>query len=167
MFKKVIFTFLLFSISYGQLIWHERNLKKIEEASLDIIVIGNQDPTWKEKLTQIALLFLEGYKLKIDSEVFSPSIVIEIKLIKSNDLSLYSHHIKLSVFDLFLTREKYLDNIPKGKILKKFQKGIIYQQNLMGQSNDEEIIQDIENSLVKILDIFINNWYQDNPMKQF
>ena len=37
----------------------------------------------------------------------------------------------------------------------------------MGQSNDEEIIQDIESSLVKILDIFINNWYQDNPMKQF
>ena len=167
MFKKIIFTFLLFSISYGQLIWHEGNLKKIEETSLDIIVIGDQDPTWKEKLTQIALLFLEGYKLKIDSEVFSPSMVIEISLIRSNDLSLYSHHIKLSVFDLFLTRGKYLENIPKGKILKKFQKGIIYQQNLMGQSNDEKIIQDIENSLVKILDIFINNWYQDNPMKQF
>ena len=167
MFKKIIFTFLLFSISYGQLIWHEGNLKKIEETSLDIIVIGDQDPTWKEKLTQIALLFLEGYKLKIDSEVFSPSMVIEISLIKSNDLGLCSHHIKLSVFDLFLTREKYLENIPKGEILKKFQKGIIYQQNLMGQSNDEKIIQDIENSLVKILDIFINNWYQDNPMKQF
>ena len=167
MFKKVIFTFLLSSISYGQLIWHEGNLKKIEEASLAIIVIGDQDPTWKEKLTQIALLFLEGYKFKIDSEVFSPSMVIEISLIKSNDLSLNSHHIKLSVFDLFLTREKYLENISKGKILKKFQKGIIYQQNLMGQSNDEKIIQDIENSLVKILDIFINDWYQDNPMKQF
>mgnify|MGYP001407743265 FL=1 len=167
MFKKVIYTFLLFSISYGQLIWHEGNLKKIEEASLDIIVIGDQDPTWKEKLTQIALLFLEGYKLKIDSEVFSPSMVIKISLIKSNDLSLNSHHIKLSVFDLFLTREKYLENISKGKKLKKFQKGIIYQQNLMGQSNDEKIIQDIEHSLVKILDIFINDWYQDNPMKQF
>ena len=167
MFKKVIYTFLLFSISYGQLIWHEGNLKKIEEVSLDIIVIGDQDPTWKEKLTQIALLFLEGYKLKIDSEVFSPSMVIKISLIKSNDLSLNSHHIKLSVFDLFLTREKYLENISKGKKLKKFQKGIIYQQNLMGQSNDEKIIQDIEHSLVKILDIFINDWYQDNPMKQF
>ena len=57
MFKKIIFTFLLFSISYGQLIWHEGNLKKIEETSLDIIVIGDQDPTWKEKLTQIALYF--------------------------------------------------------------------------------------------------------------
>ena len=113
--KKIIFTFLLFSFSYGQLIWHEGNLKKIEQVSLDIIVIGDQDPTWEEKLTQIALLFLEGYKLKIDSEVFSPSLVIEISLIRSNDLSLYSHHIKLSVFDLFLTKEKYLENIPKGK----------------------------------------------------
>ena len=46
-------------------------------------------------------------------------------------------------------------------------KGIIYQQNLIGHSSDNKIIQDIENSLVKILDMFINSWYQDNPMKQF
>ena len=43
----------------------------------------------------------------------------------------------------------------------------IYQQNLIGNSSDNKIIQDIENSLVKILDMFINSWYQDNPMKQF
>ena len=167
MFKKIIFTILLFSFSHGQLIWHEGNLKKIEGISLDIIVVGDQDPTWEEKLNQIALLFFEGYKLKIDSEVFSPSMLIEVMLNKSNDLNLYSYNIKLSVFDLFLTREKYLENIPKGKILKKFRKGIIYQQELMGQSTNKKIIQDIEYSLIKILDMFINNWYQDNPMKQF
>ena len=37
----------------------------------------------------------------------------------------------------------------------------------MGQSNNKKMIQDVDNSLVKILDMFINNWYQDNPMKQF
>ena len=30
-----------------------------------------------------------------------------------------------------------------------------------------QIIQDVENSLVSILNTFINDWYQDNPMKQF
>ena len=167
MLQKIIITFLLFSCSYGQLIWHEGNLKKVEEVSLDIIVNGQDDPTWQEKLTQIALLFLEGYKLKIDPEIFSPTMVIQISLMKAKELSLASYHVELSVFDLFLTKEKYLINISNKKILKKFKKGIIYQRSLMGHSSDKKIIQDIENSLVKILDIFINSWYQDNPMKQF
>ena len=113
------------------------------------------------------MLFLEGYKLKIDPEIFSPTMVIQISLMKSKELSLSSYHVELSVFDLFLTKEKYLENISKKKVLKKFKKGIIYQQNLIGHSSDKKIIQDIENSLVKILDMFINSWYQDNPMKQF
>ena len=167
MIQKIIITFLLFSCSYGQLIWHEGNLKKVEEVSLDIIVNGQDDPTWQEKLTQIALLFLEGYKLNIDPEIFSPTMVIQISLMKSKELSLSSYNVELSVFDLFLTKEKYLENISKKKVLKKFKKGIIYQQNLIGHSSDKKIIQDIENSLVKILDMFINSWYQDNPMKQF
>jgi hypothetical protein len=167
MIQKTIITFLLFSYSYGQLIWHEGNLKKVEEVSLDIVVNGQDDPIWKEKLTQIALLFLEGYKLKIDPKVFSPSMIIQISLMKSKDLNRYSYQVELSVFDLFLTKEIYLKNISKKKVLKKFKKGIIYQQNLMGHSSDKKIIQDIEDSLVKILDMFINSWYQDNPMKQF
>ena len=88
MIQKIIITFLLFSYSYGQLIWHEGNLKKVEEVSLDIIVNGQDDPTWQEKLTKIALLFLEGYKLKIDTEIYSPKIVIKIDLRKSKELSL-------------------------------------------------------------------------------
>ena len=167
MFKKNIFTFLILSCSYGQLIWHEGNLKHVNEVSLDILISGDQDPTWEQKLTQISLLFLEGYKLKINPETFSPSMVVQISIIERDKSSLGSYHIELSVFDLFLTKEKYLENISKRKIVKKFKKGIIYQQNLIGQSTKEKIIPDIENSLVKILDMFINNWYQDNPMKQF
>ena len=104
MIQKIIITFLLFSCSYGQLIWHEGNLKKVEEVSLDIIVNGQDDPTWQEKLTQIALLFLEGYKLKIDPDIFSPPMVIQISLMKSKELSISSYHVELSVFDLFLTK---------------------------------------------------------------
>ena len=167
MIKNIISFFFLVSSLFGQLIWHEGNLKQVNEVSLDIIVNGDEEPTWEQKLTQISLLFLEGYKLKINPETFSPSMVIQINLIKPDNSFLTSYHIELSVFDLFLTKEKYLKNISKRKILKKFKKGIIYQQTLAGQSTNKNIILDIENSLLKILDMFINNWYQDNPMKQF
>ena len=94
-------------------------------------------------------------------------MVINVSVLKSNDLSISSYDIDLSVFDLFISKDKYLDNISSKKIIKKFKSGIIYQQNLFGQSEYEKIIQDVENSLVSILNTFINDWYQDNPMKQF
>ena len=94
-------------------------------------------------------------------------MVINVSILKSNDLSIFSYDIDLSVFDLFISKDKYLDNVSSKKIIKKFKSGIIYQQNLFGQSEHEKIIQDVENSLVSILNTFINDWYQDNPMKQF
>ena len=165
--KIISLALMLCTFSYGQLIWSEGNLKKVDQISLEIVVSGDQDPTWEEKLTQISLLFFEGYKLKINPKTFSPNMVINVSLLKSNDLSISSYDIDLSVFDLFISKDKYLENISSKKIIKKFKSGIIYQQNLFGQSEDGKIIQDIENSLVNILNTFINDWYQDNPMKQF
>ena len=165
--KTISLSLILCTFSYGQLIWSEGNLKKVDQISLEIVVSGDQDPTWEEKLTQISLLFFEGYKLKINPKTFSPNMVINVSILKSNDLSISSYDIDLSVFDLFISKDKYLDNISSKKIIKKFKSGIIYQQNLFGHSEDGKIIQDVENSLVKILNTFINDWYQDNPMKQF
>ena len=165
--KTISLSLILCTFSYGQLIWSEGNLRKVDQISLEIVVSGDQDPTWEEKLTQISLLFFEGYKLKINPKTFSPNMVINVSILKSNDLSISSYDIDLSVFDLFISKDKYLDNISSKKIIKKFKSGIIYQQNLFGQSEDEKIIQDVENSLVIILNTFINDWYQDNPMKQF
>ena len=165
--KTISISLILCTFSYGQLIWSEGNLKKVDQISLEIVVSGDQDPTWEEKLTQISLLFFEGYKLKINPKTFSPNMVINVSILKSNDLSISSYDIDLSVFDLFISKDKYLDNISSKKIIKKFKSGIIYQQNLFGQSEHEKIIQDVENSLVSILNTFINDWYQDNPMKQF
>ena len=165
--KTILLSLILCTFSYGQLIWSEGNLKKVDQISLEIVVSGDQDPTWEEKLTQISLLFFEGYKLKINPKTFSPNMVINVSILKSNDLSISSYDIDLSVFDLFISKDKYLDNISSKKIIKKFKSGIIYQQNLFGQSEHEKIIQDVENSLVSILNTFINDWYQDNPMKQF
>ena len=72
-------------------------------------------------------------------------MVINVSILKSNDLSISSYYIDLSVFDLFISKDKYLDNISSKKIIKKFKSGIIYQQNLFGQSEHEKIIQDVEN----------------------
>ncbi len=105
--KTISLSLILCTFSYGQLIWSEGNLKKVDQISLEIVVSGDQDPTWEEKLTQISLLFFEGYKLKINPKTFSPNMVINVNILKSNDLSISSYDIDLSVFDLFISKDKY------------------------------------------------------------
>ena len=89
--KTISLSLILCTFSYGQLIWSEGNLKKVDQISLEIVVSGDQDPTWEEKLTQISLLFFEGYKLKINPKTFSPNMVINVSVLKSKDLFLLNH----------------------------------------------------------------------------
>ena len=49
----------------------------------------------------------------------------------------------------------------------KFKIGKIYQQNVLGQSSNEMMRADMENTLIRLLDSFIDQWYRDNPLKQF
>ena len=139
---------MIMSLSFSQGHWYAGNLNKINEVSIDISVNGLDDPMWEKKVTQITLLFLEGYKLKINPDRFSPSVDI-------------------SVYDFLVSKEDYTKYYSKKKILKKFKTGKIYQENVLGQSSNEMMTADMENTLIRMLDNFIDQWYQDNPIKQF
>ena len=154
-------------MSYSQGNWYGGNLKKVSEVSVDVIINGIDDPIWEEKVIQLSYLFIERYKLKINPENFSPSLVMRSSVIDPGNSILVSYNIDISAYDLFITKENYTKNFSKKKILKKFKTGIIYQQNIIGQSSSQKMRADIENTLLKLLDNFIDQWYQDNPIKQF
>ena len=75
--------------------WSGGNLSKISEVSIDISVNGLEDPMWKKKVEQIALLFLDRYKLKINPDRFSPAVDIRISVIEPGDNPLVSYNICL------------------------------------------------------------------------
>ena len=168
MYRYIIILYIIISTSYfSQNNWYGGNLKKVNEVSMDVIVNGLDDPMWEEKVIQLSYLFIERYKLKINPEAFSPSMVISISVIESGKNIQMSYNIDLSVYDLFITKEDYTSNFTKQKIIKKFRTGIIYQQNILGQSSNESMREDMEDTLITLLDGFIDQWYQDNPIKQF
>ena len=86
------------SLSYSQGHWYAGNLNKINEISIGVSVNGIEDPMWEKKVTQIALLFLERYKLKINPDRFSPSVDIKIGVIEPGDNPLVSYNIDISVY---------------------------------------------------------------------
>ena len=155
------------SVSKAQTNWSGGNLSKISEVSLDISVNGLEDPMWEKKVEQISLLFLDRYKLKINPDRFSPAMDIRISVIEPDDNLLVSYNIDLSLYDFFVSKDDYTKNYSKKKIIKKFKTSKIYQQNILGQSSNEMMRADMENTLIRLLDNFIDQWYQDNPLKQF
>ena len=167
MYKHILALIIIASFSKGQDNWYEGNLRKISETSININVNGLEDSMWEKKVMQISLLFLERFKLKINPDSFSPSIDIGITVINPGNNPLVSYNIDLSVYDFFVSKEDYTKNFFKKKILKKFKIGKIYQQNIIGQSPDKTMRTEMENTLIRLLDSFIDQWYQDNPVKQF
>jgi len=122
---------------------------------------------WEKKVEQISLLFFDRYKLKINPDRFSPAMDIRISVIEPDDNPLVSYNIDLSLYDFFVSKDDYTKNYSKKKIIKKFKTSKIYQQNSLGQSSNEMMRADMENTLIRLLDNFIDQWYQDNPLKQF
>ena len=167
MFKHILALVIIVSFSYAQNNWLGGNLSKINEISIDVSVNGLEDPMWEKKVMQVSLLFLERYKLKINPDRFAPAMDISISVIESGDNPLVSYNIDLSVYDFFVSKDDYTKNYSKKKIIKKFKIGKIYQQNVLGQSSNEMMRADMENTLIRLLDSFIDQWYRDNPLKQF
>ena len=167
MYKHILALVIIVSFSYAQNNWLGGNLSKISEISLDVIVNGLEDPMWEKKVMQVSLLFLERFKLKINPDRFAPAMDISISVIEPGDNPLVSYNIDLSVYDFFVSKDDYTKNYSKKKIIKKFKTGKIYQQNVLGQSSNEMMRADMENTLIRLLDSFIDQWYRDNPLKQF
>ena len=167
MYKHILALVIIVSFSYAQNKWLGGNLSKINEISLGVIVNGLEDPMWEKKVMQVSLLFLDRYKLKINPDRFAPAMDISISVIEPGDNPLVSYNIDLSVYDFFVSKDDYTKNYSKKKIIKKFKIGKIYQQNVLGQSSNEMMRADMENTLIRLLDSFIDQWYRDNPLKQF
>ena len=167
MFKHILALVIIVSFSYAQNNWLGGNLSKINEISIDVSVNGLEDPMWEKKVMQVSLLFLDRYKLKINPDRFAPAMDISISVIEPGDNPLVSYNIDLSVYDFFVSKDDYTKNYSKKKIIKKFKIGKIYQQNVLGQSSNELMRADMENTLIRLLDSFIDQWYRDNPLKQF
>ena len=167
MYKHILALVIIVSFSFAQNNWLGGNLSKISEISLDVIVNGLEDPMWEKKVMQVSLLFLDRYKLKINPDRIAPAMDISISVIEPGDNPLVSYNIDLSVYDFFVSKDDYTKNYSKKKIIKKFKTGKIYQQNVLGQSSNEMMRADMENTLIRLLDSFIDQWYRDNPLKQF
>ena len=163
---KYSFIIIFYSIIFSQEAWFEGNLKGVENIDLKLNVKGFDDQIWEKKLFSfIQLRFLE-HGLKVEEKPM-PQLVLDIHLIDSRVEKVSSYMVSFSLCGYSISEHSYYESLAVSSIPKNLMISKIFSHEIMGQSTSNNLYKDVEKSVQKLISMFIDQWYSDNPIKQF
>lgn len=161
----VILIFLT-TIGFSQGQWFHGNLKGIDDISLQVNLKGVDDDVWLNRVrTFIELKFSEeDIFLSIDSY---PKLVVDIHVIDSRVQKTSSFFVVWALYNYSISEKDYYRSIADTLIAKRLMTNRIYSAEILGQTHSQKLYGDVEKSLGKLFNQYIDYWYRDNPLKQF
>ena len=146
--------------------WYSKNLKGIEELHLEFNLIGLDDSVWENRVVSfIELRFLE-YDLRMVENIM-PKISFDIHVLDSRVEKLSSFLVVLSVYNYSVSEQNYYKSLADTLVTKRLMTSKVFSHEILGQSSSQNLYRDIEKSINQLISFFIDQWYKDNPMKQF
>lgn len=154
------------STSFAQGKWHDGNLKGINNLFFSLNIKGIDDGVWEKRVFSfIELRFLEhGIELIQDQ---MPKMVIDIQILDSRVEKTSTYLVMCSVYNYGVSEKEYYRSMADTLITRKLMTSKVYSQELIGQTSSKKIHKEVEKSINKILTTFLDQWYRDNPLKQF
>ena len=165
--KKIYITYLFFlSTILSQNAWYQGNLKGINDLSFELNIKGVKDDVWEKRVkSYVKLKFLEQDIQLLDAVI--PRMVIDINIIDSRVEEVSSFLVQLSIYGYNISETEYYKSFSDSKITKNLMTTKIFSNEVMGQTVSEKLYKDIEKNIDYSISLFLNNWYNDNPTKQF
>ena len=129
-------------------------------------VQGVEDNVWEKRMYSfMELRFLEHKINIVNSQI--PKLVMDINIIDSRVEETSSFLVSLSLYNYSISEAMYYKSIADTLITKKLMTSKVFSNEMMGQSTSGNLYRDVEKSLNKLISIFLDHWYKDNPFKQF
>ena len=165
--KKLYIVYILFlSTLSSQNAWYQGNLKGINDLSFELNIKGVKDDVWEKRVkSYIELKLLQQDIRLLDALV--PRMALDINIIDSRVEEISSFLVKLSIYGYNISETEYYKSFSESKITKNLMTTKIFSYEVMGQSDSEKLYKDIEKNIDYSISLFLNNWYNDNPRKQF
>jgi len=165
--KKLYIVYILFlSTLSSQNAWYQGNLKGINDLSFELNIKGVKDDVWEKRVkSYIELKLLQQDIRLLDALV--PRMALDINIIDSRVEEISSFLVKLSIYGYNISETEYYKSFSESKITKNLMTTKIFSYEVMGQSDSEKLYKDIEKNIDYSISLFLNNWYNDNPTKQF
>ena len=164
--RFVLLVIVFSSVIYCKDVWYDDNLKNIEDIYLVLNVRGVEDNVWEKRMYSfMELRFLEHKINIVNSQI--PKLVMDINIIDSRVEETSSFLVSLSLYNYSISEAMYYKSIADTLITKKLMTSKVFSNEIMGQSSSGNLYRDVEKSLNKLISIFFDQWYKDNPFKQF
>ncbi len=163
----IIVSISFLAISLGQTRWHESNLKGLDQLSIEVIVDGLENaisPTWVESYV---IEKLDQYKIWTKLDQPYPLLRVFIVGRPLKEVPGFYYTVEVSLFNYMLTMENYIENFNDNELTKDFSLAKIYEHQSIGYSVDRELKTHLESALFDHMDLFLDQWFQDNPRRRF
>ena len=163
----IIVSISFLAISLGQTRWHESNLKGLDQLSIEVIVDGLENaisPAWVESYV---IEKLDQYKIWTKVDQPYPLLRVFIVGRPLEEVPGFYYTVEVSLFNYILTMENYIENFNDNELTKDFSLAKIYEHQSIGYSVDRELKTHLESALFDHMDLFLDQWFQDNPRRRF
>ena len=106
-------------------------------------------------------------EISVDQEIPIPQLVVDIYAIDSRADEVSSYMINYSVYNYGIPESEYIRSLEDTVITRKLRTYKVYEREMLGQSTSENIQLDIEKAIMGQTAVFIDQWFRDNPFRQF
>ncbi len=163
--KITLTSIIIMSLCIAQGKWYNGNLKNIEDVSLEIHLKGSEEEAWKKSVASFIELTLLQNDIPVNPSKPMPKLVVGIEVIDSSIEQTSSFMLDFSLYDYGLSEQKYSFAYGDSSLVKRLGIYRLYSQEILGQSTSPRVYKDIELAIRKCMNLFINQWYKDNPTK--
>lgn len=154
------------STSFAQGKWHDGNLKGINDLSFSLNIKGIDDGVWEKRVFSFIELRLLEHGIELIQDQM-PKMVIDIQILDSRVEKTSTYLVMCSVYNYGVSEKEYYRSMADTLIIRKLMTSKVYSQELIGQTSSKKIHKEVEKSINKILTTYLDQWYRDNPLKQF
>ena len=127
---------------------------------------GIDDGVWEKRVfTFIELRLLEHGIEFVENQM--PKMIIDVNILDSKVEKTSTYLVMCSVYNYGVSEQEYYRSMADTIITRKLMTSKVFSQELIGQTSSNRIHKDVERSINKILSTYLDQWYRDNPLKQF
>ena len=153
-------------MAFSQGKWHEGNLKGLEDLTFELNLKGIDDGVWEKRVFSFIELRLMEHGIEFVEDQM-PKMVFDVSIIDSKVERVSSFLVMFSVYNYGVSEDEYYRSIADTLITRKLMTSKVFSHEVIGQTNSSKIHRDVEKSINKIISLYLDHWYRDNPLKQF
>ena len=154
------------SSAFSQSSWYDGNLKYLNDVTFTLNVKGIDDGVWEKRLSSYIELRLLEHNIRFNQNQM-PKMVIDINVIDSRVDQVSSFQALFSIYNYSVSEKDYYGSMADTLITKKLMTSKIFSKEIMGQTSSLNLYKDIERGINSLVSHYLDQWYIDNPMKQF